>query len=68
MREELVMYPAHAMKLSLRAEIRRNFVYNGQALIGFLPVQEKEDYSTVKGTDEQESSGNRSIVVVLNST
>lgn len=51
-RRALVMYAVHAVLLNLGAESTCNLIYNGHALVGFLPVKYEEHYSTVEGKDK----------------
>lgn len=56
-----VMYPVHAVLLKFRAALEHNLVSNGHTLVGFLYVQNEEDYCTIQSIDELDCSGNDTI-------
>lgn len=56
-----MMYQVHAVMLSFTVESRWNLINKGQTLVGFQPVQYRDDYSTVQVIGEPESGGNANL-------
>lgn len=47
------MYPVGGVLLNYSADVRQNFIYKRHTLVGFLPVEFKEDCSTVQGLNDR---------------
>lgn len=60
--EALLRYPGHAVLLHFSAIIRQNLIFIGHKLVGFPPVEYREDYSIVQVIDELEFSGSSAII------
>lgn len=62
-RRSFQMYSVHVLLLNFSAEIRfrRNFIYNGQTLVGLLPGEYNDKYPTVQRIDVWEDSENANI-------
>lgn len=56
-RDVFVMYPLHTVLLNFSVKFRRNSIYNGQTLVGFLHIAYEVDYSTDYGVEDCNCSG-----------